>query len=199
MFLQDLLLLLLLLLVTCCKCRVLIYEPVMEGRFVPAAASDKQLAGSAATAPDRPTKPSQPAAKAAAPAGPEEDNEDNSSSNSSSQPLIPGSKVERSAPSAVALTAACHSQTAPVGQQETNSNGKEAPAVAAAAAPAVDIRQSQQQRMLRRLAALQATFASSGLWHLMIFYYATGLVTPHWFLFFSVQVRVWLHCSAVQG
>jgi hypothetical protein len=193
MFLQDLLLLLLLLLlVTCCKCRVLIYEPVMEGRFVPAAASDKQLTASAATAAGKPAKPSQPAAKAAAPAGPGEDNEDNSSSNISS------SKVDSGASSAVALTAACHSQTAPVGQQQVDSNSRDGPAVAAAAAPAVDTRQLKKQRMLRRLAALQATFAFSGLWHLMIFYYATGLVTPHWFLFFSVQVIVWLHCSALQ-
>lgn len=41
---------------------------------------------------------------------------------------------------------------------------------------------------LRRLLALQATFAFSGAWHVLIFYYATGLVSWHWFAFFSLQV-----------
>jgi hypothetical protein len=188
-----------LLLLTWCNCRVLIYEPVMEGRFVPAAASHAQLTGSAAAAPGQPTKPSQPAAKAAAPAGPEEDNKSNSSnSNSSSQLPNPSSKADSSPMSAVALTAGCHSQTAPIQEQQANSNGKDSPAAAAAAAPATDSRQSKQHRMLRRLAALQATFAFSGLWHLLIFYYATGLVAPHWFLFFSVQVTHSMILAAVQ-
>ncbi|WIA10148.1 hypothetical protein OEZ85_010353 [Tetradesmus obliquus] len=55
---------------------------------------------------------------------------------------------------------------------------------------AAAIRAAKRQRMLRRLAALQATFAFSGLWHLLIFYYATGLVTYHWFLFFSLQAPI---------
>jgi hypothetical protein len=162
---------------------VLIYEPVMEGRFVPAAATSKQLTASAAAA-----KPSQLAAQAAAPAGPEEQDHKMINNISGSNGLNTG-KADCSPSSAVALTAACHSQTAPSDQQHTNSNSKDAPAGAAAAAPVGDNQQSKQQRMLRRFAALQATFAFSGLWHLLIFYYATGLVTPHWFLFFSLQVR----------
>jgi hypothetical protein len=41
--------------------------------------------------------------------------------------------------------------------------------------------------MLRRVAATNATFLVSGLWHMLIFYYATGLVTYHWLAFFTVQ------------
>jgi hypothetical protein len=80
-----------------------------------------------------------------------------------------------------------HTNTVP----STPSDKATAAAAAAdgkAASDAAGSRASKQQRMLRRFAALQATFAFSGLWHLLIFYYATGLVTPHWFLFFSVQV-----------
>lgn len=41
--------------------------------------------------------------------------------------------------------------------------------------------------MARRVAGLHATFVFSGLWHMLIFYFATGLVTPHWLAFFSLQ------------
>lgn len=41
--------------------------------------------------------------------------------------------------------------------------------------------------LLRRVVGLHATFVFSGLWHALIFFYATGRVTPHWFAFFSLQ------------
>jgi hypothetical protein len=43
------------------------------------------------------------------------------------------------------------------------------------------------QAVVRRVAATHATFFVSGLWHLLIFYYATGMVTYHWLAFFTLQ------------
>ncbi|KAF6265333.1 hypothetical protein COO60DRAFT_1479936 [Scenedesmus sp. NREL 46B-D3] len=119
----------------------------------------------------------QPLAKAAAaaPAGPAEDG-----AGSTSSSLRHDNKADSTPPSAaVALTAACHSQPAQGGQQQGDSHGETASAVAAAPAAvggsvsvpasAAGSHASKQQRMLRRLAALQATFAFSGLWHLLIF------------------------------
>jgi hypothetical protein len=173
---------------------VLIYEPVMEGRFVPLAAANNDHFTQPASSQQHKAPLPATAAAAAAPAGPEEDDMDSSSSSSPQ----PSSKADRSyAPSRVALTASSvlssQQQTASTNTSTTADISTAAPAAAdgapsKASAAAADSRAPKQQRMLRRLAALQATFAFSGLWHLMIFYYATGLVTPHWFLFFSVQV-----------
>jgi hypothetical protein len=57
------------------------------------------------------------------------------------------------------------------------------PAAAAAAAR----KETPAQAVMRRVAGTHATFFFSGLWHLLIFYYATGLVTYHWVTFFTVQ------------
>lgn len=43
------------------------------------------------------------------------------------------------------------------------------------------------QAAVRRVSATHATFFVSGLWHMLIFYYATGLVTYHWLAFFTLQ------------
>lgn len=49
---------------------------------------------------------------------------------------------------------------------------------------------SRNRKLLRRYLALQATFAFSGAWHALIFYYNTGLWTWHWFAFFTVQAPI---------
>ena len=51
-------------------------------------------------------------------------------------------------------------------------------------------RQHKQKRLLRRFLALQATFAFSAIWHVLIFYYNTHIWTWHWFAFFSLQAPI---------
>jgi hypothetical protein len=48
----------------------------------------------------------------------------------------------------------------------------------------------KQKRLLRRFLALQATFAFSAAWHVLIFYYNTHIWTWHWFSFFSLQAPI---------
>eukprot|EP00879_Flechtneria_rotunda_P005117 GHRR01005399.1.p1 GENE.GHRR01005399.1~~GHRR01005399.1.p1 ORF type:complete len:454 (+),score=149.12 GHRR01005399.1:1151-2512(+) len=72
------------------------------------------------------------------------------------------------------------------GKDVTQQQQREQQATAGAAVPNA----KRPNRLLRRIAALQATFAFSGLWHALIFYYATGLVTYHWFTFFTVQAPI---------
>lgn len=55
------------------------------------------------------------------------------------------------------------------------------------------------QAILRRIAATNATFFVSGLWHLLIFYYATGLVTYHWITFFTVQGPIMVAETALKA
>jgi hypothetical protein len=49
---------------------------------------------------------------------------------------------------------------------------------------------NRSSKLLRRYLALQASFAFSGAWHALIFYYNTGLWTWHWFTFFTIQAAI---------
>lgn len=68
---------------------------------------------------------------------------------------------------------------------EPKADAVTAPTGAAAAVPRR--KETPLQATLHRVAATHATFFFSGLWHMLIFYYATGLVTYHWLTFFTVQ------------
>eukprot|EP00878_Enallax_costatus_P017806 GHUV01018710.1.p1 GENE.GHUV01018710.1~~GHUV01018710.1.p1 ORF type:complete len:426 (+),score=120.91 GHUV01018710.1:134-1411(+) len=172
--------------------RVLIYEPVMEGRLVPADVADSSAEQHSSKAAGS-LRPSQPPAAAAAPAGPEE--EASAVNGIDSKPtfgaVAPTSTIDISATAgAVTATSNGHHSSADTLKKCTPAaNGSQSDAVSYTKASSSGS-MTKKQRLLRRLAALQATFAFSGIWHLLIFYYATGLVTWHWFAFFSVQAPI---------
>lgn len=51
-------------------------------------------------------------------------------------------------------------------------------------------KQSKKSRMIRRIIASQATFAFSGVWHMLIFYFCTHTVGWRWFWFFTLQAPI---------
>lgn len=155
-------------------CRVLVYEPIMEGRLVPLTTST--------------------AAEAAAEAVPDSE-------------VVGGvGETNAAATCATAAPAGVHGSGCNVGTQGTwcsiNSSRRRISSSSSSALadgvnqPARDCggafsRAAQvtgAPTQLRRAAALHATFAFSGAWHTLIFYYATGVLTWHWFAFFSMQV-----------
>lgn len=185
-------------------CRVLIYEPVMEGRLVRDTASTQP----AATAETKLAEPRQAAAAAAAPAGPEgeepgSDTESVSSTNNNtaakgSTPALLDTSSNDTRPGLAAspsTSSICNGGSAR-GAASSLLDAAAAPTLAGSskesqqAAAGDSTKAAKQQVLLRRLAALHATFAFSGVWHALIFYYATGLVTYHWFTFFSIQAPI---------
>lgn len=170
-------------------CRVLIYEPVMEGRLVPADAADTGSAQSTNITADsyRPHK----TAAAAAPAGPEDDATAGTGAKVVGNGVAPpsNSAVSGTTGSVTVVDCTQQSNAGTLKQRTPAINGKHLDAVSNSKASSHD-GLTKKQRLLRRLAALQATFAFSGIWHLLIFYYATGLVTWHWFAFFSLQAPI---------
>jgi hypothetical protein len=167
--------------------RVLIYEPVMEGRLVPADVDSSGAENSNGRQTTELNQARTPTA-AAAPAGSEDDTTATDPAslklstsaisnsicvNATAGPVVTsGGGTDTGRPAAEAHNNTADSKTA------TGSNG------------ASGLTVSRKQLLVRRLAALQATFAFSGAWHALIFYYATGLITPHWFVFFSVQAPI---------
>lgn len=167
----------------CCVCRVLIYEPVMEGRLVPADVDDSYTSNNTSSRFTQSGKPRTTAA-AAAPAGPDEDDAaadpNYSKLNASASP----NSIQLNATAGPVNTSSSTDVCKPVGVAV--SEGEDVPGGSSSSSS----RLTKTQRLLRRLAALQATFAFSGAWHALIFYYATGYITPHWFTFFSIQAPI---------
>lgn len=196
---------------------MLVYEPVREGRFLPAASGFNDAPAAAAAAVTTQTKAEAAASVTAAPAGPEDEaallgDGDDADSNGICKPATPsGSHVVVTADSLSLSNSSSASSNStpdsPTGSGNLSSLGSGASAegsqplkasgattaaaqsLPAAGAPAKR-KETATQALLRRVAATHATFFFSGLWHLLIFYYATGLVTHHWLLFFSVQAPI---------
>jgi hypothetical protein len=194
--------------------RVLIYEPVMEQSLVP-----KTVASTATSSvmPDVPNcKPMQlvqqePAvadkvAAAAAPAGSEGEVEEPPSppsSTSSSHSCLPYSADNTCAAAGAATAKAgavrqekpaniisSSSSSSIAGNAGSGGSMSSAAAIGTPEDAAVIQPLSRKQKMIRRMLAVHATFIFSGLWHMLIFYYATGLLTYHWLAFFSVQAPI---------
>lgn len=191
-------------------CRVLIYDPIMEGRLVaqpqpaglfagPVPASAAQLASSA----------SNDCSPKAALAG-----------NTMSRTASDGGSVCSAGSAASSVGDSCAAV-----MDEANSSGRTSVAAANGSSQQPTLRrwsgagavtepdaaamngkgQAEQgtgsrtrRSPLRRFLGVQASFAFSGAWHTLIFYYATGQLNPHWFAFFSLQAPALLLEAAVQ-
>lgn len=213
--------------------RVLIYEPVREGRFVPAAATAAAAkcqanTGANTAQQDVPSRQKVDEAVLLAPAGPEDttstvtdsmalpstgpdsgvkpttasgankpvviladstESDSTSSSSGGGSVDVQLSTAAAAAGSASAQPSNAHTTAAAGAGDLAGGASKSAPATQSAQ-EAAKRKETPAQAVLRRIAATHATFAFSGLWHMLIFYYATGLVTYHWPLFFSVQAPI---------
>lgn len=200
------------------------YEPVREGRFVPAGSACNKPA---ATAVGTHAKAKPAASVAAAPAGPEDESallgddadifrSGNTAADGICKPAVTsGSPVVVAADSSLSSSSSASNDSTPDSPTGSGSVASLGPGAAAegwkasgattaaaesssaAAAPAKR-KETATQALLRRVAATHATFFFSGLWHLLIFYYATGLVTHHWLVFFSVQAPIMVAETALK-
>ncbi|GBF93009.1 hypothetical protein Rsub_05620 [Raphidocelis subcapitata] len=193
--------------------RVLIYEPVLEGRLVPAGIeATPQTAGETAGAARNgggggggPEASDAPAAAAESDGGGAPFGESRSSS------PAPEARLRRAgAGDAFANGGAPGGRRGqpPAGdaQEDGPTPGSKTPPAAAAAAAAATApsagggRGPRRGRLLRRAAALQATFAFSGLWHAFIWahFHGTSSLGWRWFVFFSVQAPIMVAEAALQ-
>lgn len=161
---------------------MLVYEPVLEGRFISKeAAAHSTLSKHAAAAQLQQER-----------LDPSSDSDSTSRGGSATgADVAPGSPASADA---AAIPAAVQESSGKGQEMEEQAARRLAPAgaeEASAPAPAAHSHHSgghmRTQRLLRRYLASQATFFFSGIWHWLIFYFASGQPGWLWVAFFTLQ------------
>lgn len=172
--------------------RVLVYEPVVEGRWV--AEGTAAAAAAAACASSR--VPAAQAVDGGLQRGPQQrtDVSDGGSNGNSGSNSGSNSKAGDAADAAAELSLNSLSVN-PGSTLKGRENGATSPSAAGDSCGegkggAAEPRPTKlRPSALRRFLALQGTFLFSGAWHILIFWYNTHVFSWRWCLFFTVQVR----------